>query len=315
MTFTAEPLVYLDATDDEEEWMAARRSGITATDAATILGLSSFTSPYALWESKVRGSRRSSGEAAYWGTKLEEPIAQEFAQRHGVSLLNPRILYRHPEHEWLRCTPDRFIMEPEWPVGLVECKTAGLRQAHKWDDGVPLNYVAQVIVQQAVTGLTDAHVAVLIGGQEYRDYQVEYDQTVVDEVIAKLHAWYHRHLLGGEPPGVDDSEATAEALKARYSLTEKGTVIELGEEVLGWIDRYRLARQSLDNAKREVTFAENAIVAMLQGNEVGTVGGEAAVTRKMVRSSRIDLDDLREKYPEVAKDVGYTTQFPRLRVL
>jgi predicted phage-related endonuclease len=39
-------------TDDREAWLAARRTGVTATDIAVILGLVTWDSPFALHHRK-----------------------------------------------------------------------------------------------------------------------------------------------------------------------------------------------------------------------------------------------------------------------
>jgi len=53
---------------DRDRWLAVRREGITATDAATIMGASPWDSPFALWHRKkgnlpeLMPARRKAGE-------------------------------------------------------------------------------------------------------------------------------------------------------------------------------------------------------------------------------------------------------------
>jgi hypothetical protein len=60
-------------------WLRGRQSGIGASDAAAVVGLSSYHSAYGLWVAKSEPLViEEPDELAYWGTRLEPVIAEEF---------------------------------------------------------------------------------------------------------------------------------------------------------------------------------------------------------------------------------------------
>lgn len=63
-----------------EEWLAARHKGIGASDAAAIVGMSTYASAYSVWMEKTEPLRKDDDvdELAYWGLRLEPVIADEF---------------------------------------------------------------------------------------------------------------------------------------------------------------------------------------------------------------------------------------------
>ena len=62
-----------------EQWLEERRKGIGGSDAAAIAGLSPWKSPVAVWLEKTgQVEPEEPGEAAYWGTVLEDVVARNF---------------------------------------------------------------------------------------------------------------------------------------------------------------------------------------------------------------------------------------------
>ena len=69
-------LVY-DGAPHTDEWFAARRRGITATDVPKILGLTEYGTARHVWLDKQGLAPVDEGsEAARWGTLLEDIVAK-----------------------------------------------------------------------------------------------------------------------------------------------------------------------------------------------------------------------------------------------
>jgi putative phage-type endonuclease len=79
MTYTVEHY------DNRQAWLEARQRGIGASDAAAVLGLSGYSSPYSVWYSKTSPieDRGDEDELIYWGRRLEPIIADEFWKEAG----------------------------------------------------------------------------------------------------------------------------------------------------------------------------------------------------------------------------------------
>ena len=72
---------------DRNEWLEYRKRGIGGSDAAAVAGLNPWKSPMAVWLEKTgRVEPEEPGEAAYWGTVLEDVVAKEFSLRTGIKV-------------------------------------------------------------------------------------------------------------------------------------------------------------------------------------------------------------------------------------
>ncbi|HZM83811.1 MAG TPA: YqaJ viral recombinase family protein [Candidatus Limnocylindrales bacterium] len=243
----------LPHTAPREEWLAARRMGIGASEIAAVMGISPYDSPFSLWWRKHMSWDVEPSDEMRAGTYLEPTIAEWFAE-HGDPLENLAIrragLYAHPERPWQLATPDRLIhmacVECDGSgigrdlhmglyslpcqhctdgtaglVGLLECKWV----AYTWDgwgdedtDMVPVHYRAQVQWQMDVMGVSEVFVCAL-GPGGFRTYRVRRDER---DLVAMREAGrrFMQRLADGEPPDVDDHSATLPILRRINALIE-----------------------------------------------------------------------------------------------
>jgi putative phage-type endonuclease len=203
-----------------EEWLASRRNGIGASEAAAVLGLSPWSSPAEI-RSRKKGliPEQEDSLRLKVGRLLEEPVAQLYAEREGVDLIpcgydDTRF---HPEGFRVFATPDRFIVGRD--RGL-ECKTVDPRMAHHWgedgSDGVPLFYVPQPIINMAVFNKAEWDLAALVGFDDFRVYRFRRDLDLEKQVVSQCDEFYRRYVLGDEELPLDGSEGCAEYLVKRY---------------------------------------------------------------------------------------------------
>ena len=99
------------ATMSKEEWTALRSTTIGGSDAAAILGLNPYKSPYALWAEKtgkVIPEDISQKEAVRLGTDLEEYVAKRFTEatgkkvrRENYTVFRDDMPYAHANYGWL----------------------------------------------------------------------------------------------------------------------------------------------------------------------------------------------------------------------
>lgn len=192
-------------TDGEAAWLEARRKGVTASEIAVIMGLSPYSSPYALYHQKlgILPGEPDSPEKRF-GRFIEEYVAGEFAAAHPefAVLGDGRSLYASSERPWMMATPDREVgevvdtdsctcgagpmgyygmherhcgLELNGRVAVLECKTDG--GSDEWGepgtDEVPVHYRAQAIWQMDVMGVSTAYVACLrMMQRDVREYVI-----------------------------------------------------------------------------------------------------------------------------------------------
>ncbi|WP_427180033.1 YqaJ viral recombinase family protein [Paenibacillus sp. TC-CSREp1] len=85
-----------------EDWLQYRCLGIGGSDIAAICGLSKWrTSMHVYLEKLGEAPDEVKNEAAEWGTRLEQLIAEKFSQEHpDWAILEKKVMYCHPENEW-----------------------------------------------------------------------------------------------------------------------------------------------------------------------------------------------------------------------
>lgn len=270
-------------------WLEWRRQGIGASDAAAIMGLDPFSSPFAKYLEKTGEIVVDETAPMRWGTLLEQPIATAFEQEEGYVVRRRQAMVTHPTEPWMRATLDGLVFRPTsdgrrtgHPLGVYESK-ATFRRAVEWaGEEPPLYYQIQVQHQLAVTemeqgwlvGLTFTPVPHL------HVHVIERDQEVIDDLM-EAEAEFWARVKERRPPPADGSPATTEAIRQAYAEVEQGTTIDLEPDRARTLIVDRTSAKADQKAAEErVRSAENALKAMLAEHEVGLVDGLPLVTWK-----------------------------------
>jgi predicted phage-related endonuclease len=152
----------------------------------------------------------------YWGTVLEEIVAKHYQKRTGYKVRRVNAVLQHPDYSFMLANLDREVIGTN-EVQLLECKTTGAYGAKLWAEGVPEYVQVQVQHQLAVTGRQSADVAVLVGGQEFRIYNIQRDEALIRHLIA-LEAEFWCYVEEDIPPPADGSESAQKALQTLYPM-------------------------------------------------------------------------------------------------
>lgn len=223
----------INANTDElsrSDWLDLRRSiGIGGSDVAALLGISPWSSPYALWLDKTgrADSTDQSSTRLRAGTYMEPFVISEAEMKHTeLHVSRAPYLLTHPDHRELFVDVDGFASSDlRRARGGFEAKTTEQMMAFHWADGVPAFYETQVFHSLAVTGLDWWMVAVMIGFGRIETYIIERDEELIERIVAAELAWWQRHVVEGEEPLADGSAATTAALSAIRART--GERVEL----------------------------------------------------------------------------------------
>lgn len=201
-----------------DEWLAYRRTGVSASDIPILLGLSPYRCEADLADEKLGNATVEQTLPMKVGLALEDLIAAEYEQATGRRLQRFRSILRHPDIEWAIASPDRRVIGEK---RVVELKHTG--SSSRFADGLPQDVEAQVAWQLGVLGWPVADVAVLVGGRELlRPFEVAFDAALFDNLVA-VAADFRRRLAEGGPfardtarikrdyPADDGSEMLADA--------------------------------------------------------------------------------------------------------
>ncbi len=175
-----------------EQQKQERKLGIGGSDMPIILGLSSYKTPYQLYLEKtgILNTEDEMTDPQYWGHQLETLVRDEFAKRNNVKIETPNTII-HPFYEFLRANVDGLIPELN---AVLEVKCSSSFMSHLWgEDGsdvIPMQYLVQVAHYCAVTNSDSAYIAVLIGGNDYREYKYVRNMQLENQVIESARKFW-----------------------------------------------------------------------------------------------------------------------------
>lgn len=305
----------LPANAGRDEWLAARRQGIGASDVPAILDLpDAYTTAVHVYRDKRGQLVDDAGEAALWGTLNEPTIAAEW-QRRQRSVVQRVGLVARVDTPWAMTTLDRMVME--CPLNrdvktrcALEVKTRSAFKAGKWGgDSFPDDVYAQAVWQRWVTGFDHIHLAVLIGGNELKMRTAFYDEEVEAHVLAKVNAFRDNYLLPGVEPPWDVSKA--DRLIDMDSLAHPDRVGELSLAEVDAVIEYAERSAAKSAATKALKESAARLRELARGAEVVKFADELAYGYRETTQTKTNLELLKAKFPEayaacVSKEKGHT---------
>jgi putative phage-type endonuclease len=180
-----------------------RTTFIGGSDSSVIVGLSPFKDADELVLEKAGlkapDDSRFAGHKT-WGTLIEPLVMQYTADQLKLEIL-PTSAPRHPEYPFLSGELDGLILGDPRGGGVYEGKCTAHSQKAKWKDGPPPEYRIQLVHYFLVTGLTWGVIAVLIGGNDYRRFEIQRDEEEVQLLLTlELRFWAKVEALRKECP-------------------------------------------------------------------------------------------------------------------
>lgn len=281
-----------------EEWLRWRKKGIGGSDVAAILGISKWVSAIDLWLDKTnqKNDPVEVNEAMEWGTILEPIIRDHFAAVTGKTVMEVKAMLQHPDHPFMLADVDGVTTDDNGNPAILEIKTASEYKRDEWLNGVPTYYQTQVQHYLYVTGVSKAYVAVLIGGNSFRIYEVDADQEVQQMLIAVEKNFWDK-VQNMVRPDIDGSDAAKDLLDQIYRGGVEEEII-LPEDAVEWVDAYIEASAEEDNAKAKKQEASNHLKEIMGDYDKATCLGHS-ISWKPVTSERLDTKALKEKEPEI----------------
>ena len=308
------------------EWLKSRRLGIGGSDVASILGLSKYKSPYQLWLDKTGRAdvEDEQSEPAYWGNALEDIVAKEFQKRAGIKVQRVNKTLVHPQYDFARANIDRAVINPEISGNvrlkngalttdhILECKTANQYMAKLWGndtESVPDYYLVQCQWYMGITQTKKCSLAVLIGGQQFRMYEIDYDPELFDMLIEECSNFWHNHVLADVPP----EPTTFDDVTHRWSKHDPDTSID-DIDLTALIEEYKGLSADMKEAKAQQDDLKTQICSLIQEKETVLNGDKRLATFKAQERTTIDSKALKAEYPELWKQFAKTSSTRILRI-
>ena len=296
-----------------EEWLEYRKLGIGGSDASIVCGINRYKSPVELWMEKTdQLLYREAGEAAYWGTQLENLVRMEFTKRTGIEVSRVNQVLQSEEYPFMLANLDGKCVHPDYGVCGFEAKTASAYKAGEWDDMIPDEYQLQIQHYMAVTGYPGFYIAVLIGGNTFRWRFVERDEELISTLI-QLESDFWHHVEKVIPPVLDGSDASAKFLAERFPSSVPKSQITLPDTATSLLAQYDAVCEQLEIFTEQKQEVENRLKEMLGENEVGTAGNYI-VSWKSVSQERLDSKTLRAEHPFLYKKYANKISYRRFSI-
>jgi len=153
------------AAMNRADWLAERKKGIGASDAAAIVGMNPYKTNTQLWEEKTglfEPVDISDKPYVKYGIDAERPLRELFA----LDYPQYEVIYKdfdmhyNKEYPFVFATLDGDLTETDTGrKGILEIKTTEIlrsMQYENWKDKIPDNYYIQVLHQFLATGYSFA---------------------------------------------------------------------------------------------------------------------------------------------------------------
>lgn len=256
------------------DWHAARRDGLGGSEIAPILGLSPFESRFSLWHRKAgMAAPVQESPEMEWGKRLEPVILQKYRDEHPELDFRVRNgTFAHDDRPWQIANPDLLAVDR-----VVEAKFSmfGDGWGEPGTDEIPPYYRTQVLWYCDTLGVDRADVIVLIGGCDYREFTVAYDEAEAAELrTAALE--FLESIAQDDRPSIDAHSATYEVIREMHpEITEAD--VDLDDTLaLGFIE----AKAAEKAAKEQAQLATSLVADAMGQSKRALWGGRTIATRQ-----------------------------------
>lgn len=218
------------------------------------------------------------------------------------------------KHPWMGAHLDRVIVGEDRGPGVLEIKTAGTWSANRFgeegSDHVPDEYIAQVQHYLAVTGYTWARLAVLIGGVDFRIFNIARDEELIRSLIEVERKFWFDHVVADVPPPAQ----TLGDLRQLHPTDDGSTVCadETTERAIYRLKEIKAEVKALEGERKELEFT---IQNRLGGASTLTdPDGNTLATWKTQCTRRLDTKALKAAHPDLAEQFTNESTMRVLRI-
>lgn len=174
-----------------EEWLNVRTQGIGGSDVSVIAGINPYRSVHQLWLEKTGQTEpcESGNEYTHFGTILEPIVKQEFTERTGIEIFEPKCIYQHKDYPFMLANLDG-VVNVDGELCIFEAKTASAYKQDEWNDRIPPEYMMRKAVRLGYRShnTTTCGLHVHIGRADLGE---TYEQQ--EDVISRIMFFFESH--------------------------------------------------------------------------------------------------------------------------
>jgi putative phage-type endonuclease len=279
---------------DHDQWLEARRKGIGGSDAAAIIGLNPWATPYMVWADKTgRLPPKEDIEIMRQGRDLEQYVAERWMEETGKKCRRKTKMLSNPTYLFALANVDRWVVGEN--AGL-ECKTTSIMNLKKFKGGeFPETYYCQCVHYMAVTGAERWYLGVLVLSQGFYTFVIERDE---DEIKALMDAErdFWQYVEDDTPPPVDGLNPTNQVLNTIYNDPDEQAIDIFSEQTT--VETYLKLKLQIRELEKEKRFLEQRLKANLKDFEMGLCGDYTVQWKKQKRAI-VSVKALKKAYPKI----------------
>lgn len=285
-----------------EDWLKARHRTIGSSDVGAILGLSRYKTPLQVWQEKTAAEPPPEvhNKATEWGIRLEDDVADFYAETTGHKVIRDNKIRQHPEYPYLTCNIDRLIIHKDPAVreergrGILEIKTTVSYTMAAWESEVPIPYYTQVVHQMLVSGFRWGEFAIFI--LDKRELKIvpfvwdpEFGMRLLTEAVRFCEDFV---FTGIEPP--------MKAQDFELAKTEPEKIVEADNDMLEVCTDYGILQEEIRRLEKKQDELQEKIKEAIGTAEVLASQGEVIATWKATKGRvMFDQKALEKAEPEI----------------
>ena len=293
-------------TMSRSDWLAQRRKSIGGSDAAAIVGLSQYATPYTVWADKTgRLPEQEDNEAMRQGRDLEEYVVERWMEATGKTVRRSNAMLYNSLYPFAHADIDRTVVGEN--AGL-ECKTTSTLNLRQFKNvEFPEKYYAQCVHYMAVTGAARWYLAVLVYGRGFFSFFLERDPAEIDALMTAERDFWNL-VEQDTPPALDGLEPTGAALQSIYPISRGGDIHLFGREYL--LSQYFELQSQKKEILEKIGAIENTIKADMGEAERGDCGIYSVSWKSQTRRT-FQTQEFTKAHPEIDLEPFYKQSIAR----
>ena len=182
-----------------------------------------------------------------------------------------------------------------------------------WDDNkIPASYWTQGVWYGGALGLAWIDYAALIGGKGVLFRRLHIATEDFENLCKIGEQFWNDHVLARVEPPLDESDSTADTLKALYPAETKGKILEADADFMAAWEEFQALKAEAEAADARRKAARNKVVALIADAEAVVYGETPIATfRKSKDSIGIDKDRLKAERPDIYQEFERTSEGSR----
>ena len=285
-----------------DEWLQHRQNSIGGSDAASIIGLNPWSSPYVVWADKLgKIPPKEDNEAMRQGRDLEAYVAERFCEVTGKKVRRENNILINPDYPFAHANVDRIVIGED--AGL-ECKTTSTLNMKKFKNGAsPDNYYVQCVHYMMVTGAKKWYLAVLVLNKDFMVFEIERDEDEIN-ALAVSEAEFWKLVESKTAPIADGSTPTTDTISAIYPESDGSSVSLLAYE--SELQQYMALTAQIKELEKLKDEMANKVKAFLGESSSGESSGYKVSWSSSTRDS-FDSKRFAKEHPEIDLSGYYKT--------